>query len=158
VTYDRVVPPPSPAPSALLTPAVAAPPEPPPAIQEKKSEVLFLSATVYGHEFTWVRWFRDGREFQAVSNVDFNHLAGVGTVETPDSVFTVLMSLGNESREQLDALKQELLQDDWPAENRSRLPSPPPVWMPRPAYWLVYPGAADPVPPAGVAGMDALHS
>lgn len=148
IIYDRVAPPPLLAPAVLQAPAKAAPPERPAVIKEKESDALFLSATVYDREFTVLRWSWEGHAYQAVSNIDFNYLAGLVTIETADSVFTVLMGLGNESREQLDSQRQNGLLG---------IASPPPVSVPRPACWLVFPDPATPVSAAALAGIDALH-
>lgn len=157
IIYDRVVPPSFSAPAVPPKPdAVPQRGQPAPA-EEKQSVVLFLFATVYDHEFTVLRWSWEGREYQAVSNMDFNYLTGLGMIETEDRVFSLLMGLANESREQFQARRQTALQQGWPAEALQRLPSPPPAAVPRPAYWLVSPDPAVPVASGALAGIDALH-
>ena len=67
--------------------------------ERKKSAVLFLSATVYDRQVTLLRWFGEGGEIRAFSNIDFNFLAGLGQIETDDTVYAIFMGLGNETRE-----------------------------------------------------------
>lgn len=66
----------------------------------KKLRLTIISATVFDHETTFLRWWvfdDDGppEEFQAYSNVDFNHLTGFGTYEVGDVQFGLLMGIGN---------------------------------------------------------------
>ena len=104
VFYQRVAPPVAPAaraPVALpvvksLSLAESAAAE---ARAQKKSVVLMLSATVYDRQVTELRWSANGRAYRAWSNADFNLLAGQGEVETEDAVYSLLMALGNETRE-----------------------------------------------------------
>ena len=109
IIYDRVAPPSWPAQAVLPQPdAVPQRGQPAPA-EEKQSVVRFLFATVYDHEFTVLRGSWAGREYQAVSNMDFNYLTGLGMIEAEDCVFSLLMGLANESREQLQARRQTAL-------------------------------------------------
>jgi hypothetical protein len=104
IFYHRVAPPAAPAgrvPLAVPVPhplslAESAAAE---ARASKKSAVLVLSATVYDHRVTELRWRSGNRDFHAWSNLDFNYLAGLGEVETADCIYFLIMGLGNETRE-----------------------------------------------------------
>lgn len=63
----------------------------------KKSEVLFLSATVHNHKFTEIRWMAGGNEFRAFSNIDFNLLTGGLSFENEDTAYTLLLAVTNVS-------------------------------------------------------------
>ncbi len=64
-------------------------------VPSKKTEILFLSATVYNHRITEFRWTADGLGFRAYSNVDFNLLAGVPTFESADTIYLLLLAVLN---------------------------------------------------------------
>lgn len=61
----------------------------------KKSEVLFLSATVHHHRFTEIRWMEDRHQFRVFSNLDFNVFAGVTTFESADTIYSMLLAVAN---------------------------------------------------------------
>lgn len=61
---------------------------------EKKSDLLFLSATVFDHKFTEIRWMDTQRQCRAISNTDFNLLSGA-TFETADTVYSLLLAVDN---------------------------------------------------------------
>ena len=65
----------------------------------KKSAVLLLSATVYDRRVTELHWQAGDRRCAAWSSIDFNVLAGHGEIETEDTVYWLIMGLGNETRE-----------------------------------------------------------
>lgn len=104
VFYHRVAPPTAPVarvpvavpvvPSLSLAESAAAD-----ARASKKSAVLMLSATVYDHRVTELRWRSGNRDYHAWSNLDFNYVAGKGEIETTDCVYFLIMGLGNETRE-----------------------------------------------------------
>lgn len=99
-------------------PGLPAPPPPEPPLSEKEyealrasekwqevvanhkdSQMLFLSATVYDHKRTFVRWYRNGtplKSFAAWSNVDFNHVSGMGGFEVEGVQYALLMGIGND--------------------------------------------------------------
>jgi len=67
--------------------------------QENRS-FFIVSATVYNHEATLVRWWvpKDGRQqlFEAWSNVNWNHLAGMSSFERQGREFTYLLLHSNQ--------------------------------------------------------------
>jgi hypothetical protein len=107
---NRVVPqvlPPAPPPATAVVVTEAGPALEEERTPQKKQEVLFLSATVYDRQVTEVRSFAGQREIRIFSNIDFNLLAGVGGFETEDTVYTLLMGLGNETREEIEAFNEQ---------------------------------------------------
>ncbi len=63
----------------------------------ERNRMLMLSCTVYDHKATLVGWRHQGREYRAWSNIDFNHIAGIGGFESGDGSirYNILMGLGN---------------------------------------------------------------
>ena len=109
--------------------------------QSKKSAVLFLSATVYDREVTQLSWFGEGGECRAFSNIDFNFLNGLGEIETDDTVYTILLGLGNESRAAAAAQIPFLNQ-----------------FSPTRAEYFVVGENGTPATVEALAGLDALHT
>jgi len=82
----------------------------------QETQIAFVSATVYDHSRTLLRCRLNGRadfEITAWSNVDFNHLQGLGVFEATGGngerrSYALLMSLGNENtapgREEIPAI------------------------------------------------------
>jgi len=62
---------------------------------DKPREVLFLSATVYDHKFSEIRWMDGGQQWSAFSNADFNLMEAMGTFETADTEYFLLLALTN---------------------------------------------------------------
>ena len=73
----------------------------------KKFDVLFLSATVYDRRVTEIRWQGETGEHRFFSNIDFNLLIGVGGLETSDTIYTLMLALGNEPSAESDGLAQK---------------------------------------------------
>jgi hypothetical protein len=61
------------------------------------NEFVRFSATVYDRKVTLLRWFEDGHEFRAYSNVDFNYLSGPGSISLGGVTLHFTMGIGNES-------------------------------------------------------------
>lgn len=118
--------------------------------EKKRAEVLFLSATVYDHEVTQLRWFGEAGECRAFSNIDFNLLSGVNQIETDDAVYTILMGLGNESRNAM--INRSQLFDGTVAKV-------PPLsqFNPTRAEYFVMEDKSKPATAESLAGIDALH-
>ena len=71
---------------------------------EAESEMVCLSATVYDHQRTLLRWSANGtpdQEMTAWSNLDFNHFCGFASYTYQGRVFSLTMGLGNESTDVL---------------------------------------------------------
>ncbi|NJM37543.1 MAG: hypothetical protein HC845_06580 [Akkermansiaceae bacterium] len=65
----------------------------------KEREIVFVSATVYDHEYTLLRWWSNGRvgtQMTAWSNVDFNHLCGFSDYMHQGRTFSLVMGISNE--------------------------------------------------------------
>lgn len=139
ITMNRVAPPELPEPP---------PPKPLPELTDEEMEALLaqaqenaretrfalVSATVYDHEKTLLRWWIPGdrernlepREFQGWSNVDFFHLGGFHSFEYEGIEFLLIMALGGIDTEvwearlalygrELDLPESPELPDDGPA-------------------------------------------
>jgi len=122
---------------------------------QKKSAVLMLSATVYDRQVTELRWSANGREYRAWSNSDFNLLAGQGEIETEACVYSLLMGLGNETRESVAewnrlAAAAQRLADSWETKTVPDLSKFP---VGRSTYLLSGDAPAD----DSLAALDALH-
>ncbi len=66
----------------------------------RKTEIVYVSATVYDHQRTFVRWWPNGnhgQEMCAWSNLDFNLLSGFAEFTWQGRKFALLMGLGNEN-------------------------------------------------------------
>jgi hypothetical protein len=63
----------------------------------RETRLIQLSATVYDHRLTYLRWFepktREWRE--AWSNVDFNHLTGCGGFDAEKKTHFLFLGVGN---------------------------------------------------------------
>ena len=59
--------------------------------------ILSLSGTVYDHKATLLRWRHGDEEYEAWSNVDFNLMRGVFSVQAGDTTYHIFMMLGDES-------------------------------------------------------------
>jgi hypothetical protein len=160
IFYNRVAPPPplppkTPAPlpeAKVLTPQEAAAVE---ARARKKFEALFLSATVYDRRVTELRWWFDNREYRAWSNVDFNYLAGAGEIETEDSVYWLIMGLGNDTAESVAAANERAATQGW--NWHKELPSPVRFNPARAEYFLATENKAPEPSAEALAAIDALH-
>ena len=116
---------------------------------EKKLEALHLFATVYDHAVTELRWSERLRQYRAFSNIDFNHFAGVFDIETADTVYMLLLGLGNQTREQAEPERREI--------GEQPLPPPQSFNQSRAEYRLVGIDPQAPASTAGLKGLDALH-
>lgn len=115
--------------------------------EAKKSEILFLSATVHAHRVTEVRWMNGGHEFSAVSNIDFNLLGGSVNFETADTVYSLLLALANDTAGENGAPTGKLK----PIPSLEKL-------SPNRAQYLIAGDETGAVPQAkDLAALDALH-
>lgn len=146
--FRRVSPPvelavPPAAPAQIAAPLTAAEAAVEEARAAKKSELLFVSATVFDRRVTELRWSFGGRQIRAWSNVDFNTFTGVVDVETADTVYGVFLAVGNESTAELVEGKEG--RKDIPAAKQ----------FTKPVAYFVADGTTPPV--EALAGLDALH-
>jgi len=99
---DPGFPDPTPQPPAVIDPATVAAFKNSPAYlewQEKQTQTttLFLSASVVDHRATLLRWWEDGKEYQAWSNLDFKFLTGFASFSKGDRHFVTFMGVGDVS-------------------------------------------------------------
>jgi len=68
--------------------------------ERKESSFLSVSASVQKDGRTLLRWWsaNGGERLQAVSNVDFRFLAGIGSFETEKCVYSLFMSIGPDAQ------------------------------------------------------------
>jgi hypothetical protein len=125
----------------------------------KNSAVIFLSATVYDHRVTELRGFENQREYRAYSNADFNLLAGRGEIETEDTIYWLIMAVGNLGAEEVAALNERIATQGLPLAPR-QIPVPENFSATRAEYVLAE-GSAAPLPSAetlnALNALDALH-
>lgn len=149
ITFNRVVPPLSPTAPVSDTKVAAVS-----VAQESKDHQMFsISATVYDRKITELRWFKDGKSFHAWSNVDFNFIAGMGSFETTDTIYSLVLGLGNEMSPPPSEATTQLSAS---GEVKSL-----PAWETFPSgqfgYILIQEGSASVHTAQDVAAMDALH-
>lgn len=124
---------------------------------QKQSDVLFLSATVYDHSFTEIRWVSGERRWSAFSNIDFNLLAGAGGVETEDTVYSLFLGLGNATTGATESPEGGTPEDQTPAPEQKAFPALDQL-SPTLAQYLVVKDEPDVAPLAkDLAALDALH-
>ena len=139
-------------------PGLPDPPPPPPATKEelealraspewhqriadhKESKSILLSASVVDGKATFVRWYHDGEEFQAWSNVNFNHLSGFAEFESNRTRYSFIMAVG-------DISTAKGGKSEWPGK-------PPELGVDYPAFTLI---KGDQSKGDALAMMIALH-
>lgn len=62
--------------------------------KRKKMRMVMLSATVYDEKCTLLRWWAEGKSFQAWSNVNFAHLGGCSSFVKGDQEYMLFMGIG----------------------------------------------------------------
>lgn len=68
----------------------------------KESGGLFMvSATIYDHKITHVKWSHEGEHFECWSNVDWNHLGGFIGFEARNKRYEMMLFSGNSSTQSL---------------------------------------------------------
>jgi hypothetical protein len=110
VTFQKIEPPPVTAPvvkaAPVLTPEEAARQA---EIEAKKPGLLMVSATVHAGGLTVLRCSCGGKEqVEALSNVDFQLLAGLGQVETETAYYSLVLAVGTDEAP-LDAAQARVL-------------------------------------------------
>ena len=108
---------------------------------------------MYDRRLTEIRWFSGATNLRVLSNIDFNHLSGLGSFESRDTVYLWILGLGNEESAVFaggDNAKERVL-----AEAKLRLPDLTANPMARSSYLIVEGNAAE--NPAAVAALNALH-
>ncbi len=88
-----------------------------------------------------MHWSAGGREYHALSNIDFNYFTTRGHVETEDTLYGLILAVYNEPSEALDPERGSLISQL--SKTRSE--------------YLLIDGKEQNVPDASLAGLDALH-
>ena len=52
---------------------------------------FLITATIYDHRLTKVKWQHDGEKFEAVSNIDFNHLNSITSFKTRGKNYSFML-------------------------------------------------------------------
>ncbi len=69
-------------------------------IEERRAHpvvMLSLSGTVYDHKATLLRWRNGDEEYKAWSNIDFNVMRGMYSVQSGNTTYLLFMMIGDES-------------------------------------------------------------
>ena len=75
---------------------------------EKDYKMLLLSATVYDHQFTEVRWNDGaGAELRAYINIDFCYFTTVTNLETADTIYNLMFAWSNDTANSLTQAGQQ---------------------------------------------------
>lgn len=72
-------------------------------IEERRAHpvvMLSLSGTVYDHKATLLRWRNGEEEYKAWSNIDFNVMRGMYSVQSGNTTYLLFMMIGDESTAQ----------------------------------------------------------
>lgn len=114
--------------------------------------LVFVSATVYRHEKTFLRWWVTGdgkppEEFNGWSNVDWNHLCGFASYQLGGVEYGLMMGIGNTAADPDWSLNHDEATD----ESQPRCPELP---ADRPAYVITKGDVAN---QEGVALIQGLH-
>ena len=120
----------------------------------KKSDLLFLSATVQDHRFTEIRWTEDGRSCSAFSNIDFNLLAGSVSFETADTVYSLMLSVRNVTTNPAAPAVQSVGK---PQPARWQIPGLDQLSPARAQYLYVVDESGIPPREQELAALDSLH-
>lgn len=71
-----------------------------------ETRLLMISATVYDRSLTKLRWWHEGREYEAVSNIDFNFMRPASYFKGSGAFYFLLMGIGNEDSAQINRAYQ----------------------------------------------------
>jgi hypothetical protein len=115
-----------------------------------ESRLLFISATVYDHQKTLVRWYGNGtpmKSFAAWSNIDFNHFSGMGGFKSGGISYHFMMGVGNHDTVRWRARLEE-------AGREHEEPQAPELPVGEPGFVLV---EGDPNDAEGLAPIRGLH-
>ncbi len=99
VTYNRITPPQmSKVPALVATPLTAEEQALADSRKGKAHGNLCSGATVFDHAVTELHWTSGGKRHVAYSNIDFNLVAGLGTFDSADTVYSSILAVGNSTR------------------------------------------------------------
>jgi hypothetical protein len=124
----------------------------------KKQELLSLSATVYDRQVTEVHLAAGDRDITIFTNIDFNLLAGQSSFETDDTLYTMLIGLGNETREHVEAIVPGATQPGGLENTVKTIPTPDSFSQIRSEYIVAEGAESGQLPDGVLQALDALHS
>lgn len=126
---------------------------------QKKYELLCISATVYDHQVTALRWSDEKGSYLAYSNIDFMNFEGQGAFETSDTIYDLVMiGVGDDSRDQILAYNRSITPAE-AAEGITPMDVPPSVteFSRTRSEYVVVDDPANPISNEACAGIDAMH-
>ena len=147
VIFNRVETPPVSSP----TPTPVAQPQTPDSGDQKAQRMISLSATVYDHRITDLRWSAGAKQFRVFTNIDFQYFCTVGGIETANIDYELNFGLGTATMD--DSLDAQTLA--WLTRAKQQLPDPVHSLGARASYLVATGSVAD--DPDGFAALDALH-
>ena len=99
VTYNRITPPQmSKVPAPVARPLTVEEQALADSRQGKTHGNLSIGCTVFDHQVTELHWNTNAKRHVAYSNIDFNLVAGLGTFDSADTVYSSFLAVGNSSR------------------------------------------------------------
>ncbi len=124
---------------------------------QKRHQVLFLSTTVYDRKVTEIRWSEGARTFAVFSNIDFNYFTGIGSFETADTQYMLILGLGNETSGQVEAFNKNAAEQGWAEEYWKQRP-PFERFSPKRSEYVISESKAASAPSdEQLSALDALH-
>ena len=123
----------------------------------QKSEVLFLATTVYDRKVTALRWWGETGERRVFSNIDFNLLCGAGSIETPETIYTLMLAVGNEPAEEGGGSAKKTAVKDWAARFGKAIPAPETFSKTRSEYFVAEDETHAAPSEEELSALDALH-
>lgn len=127
----------------------------------RSTELVFVSATVYDHSRTLLKWYPNGdatKEISAWSNLDFNCFSGFANYQVAQADGTIrqyglIMGIGNENT----ASRREFREKQGKAEIPVEIPVLPDIATAGPSYIVIGGDTSDASSMAVVQGMHDLY-
>jgi len=161
IILNRVVPP-----VLAEQPAAVIAPDPQPVSPEvleaalrwerKKYEAIFISATVYDRAVTQLQWYQEGRVMEAFSNIDFNYFSGVNEIETDDTIYWLIMGIGDQTRADVEATNRTV-EEKGLAESLLKTIPPLSQFSAARSEYILAEEVGQPPAPETPTAIDALH-
>ncbi len=118
-----------------------------------------LSATVFDHAVTEVRWWHNGGEYVIWSSIDFNHMRSVSAfTDGWANYYALYFGIGNESRELIEKRNAMLAANGLAEVAIQRIPVlPAPPQGATGSYYVVVSAPSGGAERAAFEAIDALH-
>ena len=153
ITYNRVETPSSVKNTALQSSLLATQPQTVDSANQKAQRMVSLSATVYDRRITVLRWLHGTKTIRVLSNIDFLYVAGVGEIETTDSIYELVLGLGTATA---DGNSDDAGTQVWLARAQWRLPNLALLPTALSSYIIADGSVSD--DPEGFAALNAIHA